>query len=220
MGLFKTKDSTPKKAKPKKSNDKKNDFQALENELGMANQPNTVPFNQPGYGNYPNNNFQANPQSGYGNQPGYGVNQVPQQQGYQTTPNFNNQYTEQTPTYQNDGFYNQQFPQPGFEQQAPMNQFGGYSQPEMGGVQDTGFNNFSAPQQVADNDPYNSYSGQSNYGYDNFDNQNQQTGFNDPRLNHSQLPKADVAVDLGGSSFNEFEIRTLSLVSTSKTEIQ
>lgn len=205
MGLFKTKDSTPKKAKPKKSIGKKNDFQALENELGMANQASTTQFNQPGYGNYPNNNFQANPQSGYGNQPGYGVNQVPQKQGYQTNPNFNNQYTEQTPTYQNDGFYNQPFPQPGFEQQAPINnQFGGYSQPEVGGMQEPGFNNFSAPQQVADNDPYNSYSGQSNYGYDNFDNQNQQTGFNDQRLNHPQLPKADVAVDLGGSGFNEF----------------
>ncbi|MBF1306197.1 MAG: ATP-binding protein [Parvimonas micra] len=179
MGLFKTKDSTPKKAKQNKK--QKNDFQSLEKEMGIGYPSGNQGYNQSGFaGNIPNS-YQQNQQS-VGNQ--YGS--IPQyQQNYQINPNFGNQQQtyDNFQANQGSGFYEQTI------EQQPIN---GYHQPNQLGYDVSGYNAGTQSDFVH----------QGSNSYSEFEQQNdpfQNKGI----YNQQIIPQADVNVDLG-RGFEDF----------------
>ena len=82
MGLFKTKDSTPKKAKQKKNKKQNDNFQSLEKEIGVGYQSVEQGYNQPGFpSNIQNQNSYQQNSAGFDNQYG-SIQQQQYQQNY------------------------------------------------------------------------------------------------------------------------------------------
>lgn len=191
MGLFKTKDSTPKKAKQKKNKKQKNDFQSLEKEIGIGYPSENQGYNQSGFsGNVPNS-YQQN-QPGIGNQ--YGS--TPQyQQNYQINSNFSNQQQnyDNFQANQGSGFYEKSI------EQHPMN---GYNQSNQ-----LGYDAYGSINTQNDFSGYNAGT-QSDFGYQGSNSYSEFEQKNDlyqnkGNYNQQILPQADVNVDLGGG-FDDF----------------
>lgn len=195
MGLFKTKDSTPKKAKQKKNKKQNYNFQSLEKEIGVGYQSVEQGYNQPGFpSNIQNQNSYQQNSAGFDNQYG-SIQQQQYQQNYQINPNFGNQQQDYDnfQVSQGSGFYNHP------TEQSSMN---GYNQPNQ-----SGYDNYGSINPQNDFSGYNSET-QSDFGYqgsNSFSGYEQQNAPYQNQINQHQqpFPRADVNVDLGGG-FDDF----------------